>query len=328
MDLIFALLFFITLLLIPIVIVQPSLIFRGLNVSRKQAGMVMFAISVTLFIIAGVLSPQNAQPRKAVEGTKTPISSQPLTPTITKPTATPFPSLTKGVHATVVKVVDGDTLTVKLDGKNQTVRVIGIDTPETVDPRKPVQCFGIAASNRAEQLLTGKEVELESDPTQGNTDKYGRLLRFVWLDNGKTDYGLSTIAEGYAHEYTYATPYKYQKHYKAAQKEATTKKLGLWADTACTTPTPTSVKVTPMSHGEPTNTPVPALQQTSTSKTTNSDVNSGGTYTGSLSGDKDCKDFATHAEAQSYFVAKGGSTSNNVDNLDSDHDGIACESLP
>lgn len=69
----------------------------------------------------------------------------------------------------------------------------------------------------------------------------------------------------------------------------------------------------------PTNTPQPIQQTPETS---------GGTYTGSLSGDRDCGDFATHAEAQAYFVAKGGNPSNNVDRLDADHDGLACESLP
>jgi len=135
----------------------------------------------------------------------------------------------------VVKVVDGDTLDVEIGGVRDKIRVIGIDTPEVVDPRKPVECFGKAASDFAKQTLSGKTVELESDPTQGDRDKYDRLLRFVFLSEGATDYGKLAISEGYAHEYTYDLPYKYQKDYKLAEHDAQKTKKGLWADNACPT---------------------------------------------------------------------------------------------
>jgi micrococcal nuclease len=73
----------------------------------------------------------------------------------------------------VVRVVDGDTVVIAPD---TTVRLIGIDTPETVDPRKPVQCFGREASAYAHLLLDGRSVSLEYDPTQGRLDRYGRTL--------------------------------------------------------------------------------------------------------------------------------------------------------
>jgi len=132
----------------------------------------------------------------------------------------------------VVSVVDGDTIKVSLNGETQTVRLIGIDTPETVDPRKPVQCFGKEASAKAKTVLTGQMVRLESDPTQGDLDKYQRLLRYVFLSDG-TFFNEMMVAEGYAHEYTYDTPYQYQAEFKAAQAAAEKAQLGLWSPATC-----------------------------------------------------------------------------------------------
>ena len=146
----------------------------------------------------------------------------------------------------VVKVVDGDTIDVSIDGKIERIRLIGIDTPETVDPRKPVQCFGVEASNKAKATLTGKKISLENDSTQGERDKYNRLLRYVFLEDG-TNFNLFMIKEGYAYEYTYNLPYKYQSEFKQAQKDAEINKKGLWAPGACEEePTPAPVTTTPV----------------------------------------------------------------------------------
>ena len=132
----------------------------------------------------------------------------------------------------VAKVIDGDTISIIKGGKAVTLRLIGLDTPETVDPRKPVQCFGKAASDTAKELLTGKTVRLELDSSQGLLDKYGRTLAYVFLPNG-TLFNQHMIAEGYGHEYTYNLPYKYQKEFKAAEARAREEKKGLWADDTC-----------------------------------------------------------------------------------------------
>ncbi|NTU99441.1 YHYH domain-containing protein [Candidatus Falkowbacteria bacterium] len=132
----------------------------------------------------------------------------------------------------VVKVVDGDTVDVLIDGQTKRLRLIGINTPETVDPRKPVECFGKEASANAKKLLSGQEVSLEADDSQDSQDKYGRLLRYVRTKDGLF-YNLEAIKQGYAYEYTYDIPYKYQKEFKAAQAEAQAAKVGLWADGAC-----------------------------------------------------------------------------------------------
>jgi micrococcal nuclease len=133
----------------------------------------------------------------------------------------------------VVYVTDGDTIKVMRDGAKETVRLIGVDTPETKDPRKPVQCFGREASKKTTDLLLGKHVRLEYDPVAGDKDKYGRLLRYVFLDDG-TNISRQLIFDGYAHEYTYgAQLYKYRDDFMAAEKDARENKRGLWADDAC-----------------------------------------------------------------------------------------------
>lgn len=139
------------------------------------------------------------------------------------------------IEATFLRVVDGDTIVVSLNGKKETVRIIGIDTPEVVDPRKKVECFGKEASDKAKKYFaeTDKKVWLEADETQANRDKYQRLLRYIFTDDNSIDFGKVMIELGYASEYTYSTPYKYQTIYKQAEKEAKDGRKGLWADNAC-----------------------------------------------------------------------------------------------
>ena len=149
----------------------------------------------------------------------------------------------------MVRVVDGDTVVVAPD---TTVRLIGIDTPETVDPRKPVQCFGREASAYAHLLLDGRSVWLEYDPSQGRLDKYRRTLAYVWMPDGRL-FNEVMIADGYAHEYTYDLPYRYQATFIAAERAARESDRGLWSPTTCngdttsatTTPPPAAGSVRP-----------------------------------------------------------------------------------
>jgi micrococcal nuclease len=121
----------------------------------------------------------------------------------------------------VTRVVDGDTI--EIEG-GERVRYIGIDTPETVDPRKPVQCFGVEASNKNKELVGGKTVRLEKDTT--DRDKYKRLLRYVYA--GDTFINLELVRQGFAYSYSYPPDIKYQEQIVAAQKEAENSKNGLW----------------------------------------------------------------------------------------------------
>lgn len=145
------------------------------------------------------------------------------------PTTTPN---TVGVYYEVTKVTDGDTLHVSIDGQDETVRLIGINTPETVDPRRPVECFGKEASERMKEIAGGKIVRLEYDDTQSLRDTYGRLLAYVYLEDGQM-INRKMVAEGYAYEYTYLTPYKYQREFRDLQQLAQSGGRGLWSESTC-----------------------------------------------------------------------------------------------
>lgn len=151
-----------------------------------------------------------------------PASHLPLPPTIPS-TPTPADTLGETTQAEflVTKVVDGDTFEIE---SGERVRLIGIDTPETVDPRRPVGCFGYEASNVTKGLLEGKRVKMEGDLT--DRDKYGRLLRYVWLDNLFVNEYL--VREGFAQSSSYPPDVKYQGLFDAAEIEARESKRGLW----------------------------------------------------------------------------------------------------
>ncbi len=129
----------------------------------------------------------------------------------------------------VVDVADGDTITVSRECEPVTVRLIGVDTPETVDPRKPMQCFGKEASDFTKSALKGKKVKIETDDSQDTFDKYGRLLGYVRLEDG-TNFNLKLLEEGYAYEYTYEKAYRYQKEFKEAEVNAKADLKGLWGE--------------------------------------------------------------------------------------------------
>ncbi len=130
----------------------------------------------------------------------------------------------------VVEIVDGDTIKIDYNGSVEPVRLIGIDTPEVVDPRKPVQCFGRDASTEAKKLLSGKNVYIEFDQSQGDRDKYGRLLLYIWRKDDNLFINDYLVRQGFAHEYTYNLPYKYQAQFKAAEAEAREAGRGLWGE--------------------------------------------------------------------------------------------------
>jgi micrococcal nuclease len=153
-----------------------------------------------------------------------------------KPTAA---SAARRTAARVVRVVDGDTVDLVVEGRTERVRLIGVNTPESVDPRRPVECLGREASARAKELLpAGAEVQVEPDPTQDTRDRFGRLLLYVYLPSGQS-LGLELTRQGLASEYTYDRPYRDQALHRSAQREAQTAGRGLWAPGACAIePTP------------------------------------------------------------------------------------------
>ena len=130
----------------------------------------------------------------------------------------------QGEKASVVEVVDGDTIKVNLGGGFYTVRYIGVDTPETKHPTVGVECYGREASAANQQLVGGKTVLLEKDVSE--TDRYGRLLRYVWLEGELVNERL--VRQGYAVSSTYPPDVKYQERFLAAQREAREADRGLW----------------------------------------------------------------------------------------------------
>lgn len=139
---------------------------------------------------------------------------------------------TIGTYYTVTKVTDGDTIHIRMDGQDETVRLIGINTPETVDPRRSVECFGKEASEAMKSFVEGKIVRLEYDDSQSLRDTYGRILAYVYLEDGQM-VNRKMVAEGYAYEYTYMMPYHYQKEFRQVQQLAKTSLRGLWSPSTC-----------------------------------------------------------------------------------------------
>lgn len=230
------------------------------------------------------------------------------------------PDASQLTAATVARVVDGDTVHVTLDGQDATLRLIGVDTPETVDPRGPVGCFGREASTFTKHLLSvGTQVWLERDVSE--TDRYGRLLRYVWIAFDATDprfadlVGLDgvedgqlvlvnqlLVGQGYAASSAYPPDVAYQTTFVDDQRAARDAGRGLWG--ACS-----AFGVPAASQqGQPTARPTPpaprpptaAAGQTTAGDATG-DVSAGGTscdpsYPGvcippiSVAGDLDCGD--------------------------------------
>jgi micrococcal nuclease len=131
--------------------------------------------------------------------------------------------------AAVVRVVDGDTLVIDRGNGAERVRLVGVDTPETVAPNAPVECFGPEASAYLTDLLSGATVRLDQDPSQGDTDRYGRLLRYVWVP---TDDGAWNSVEALLLSGGFAEPYRDSHSRKAGfdvlGAEAQTAGRGLW----------------------------------------------------------------------------------------------------
>lgn len=128
--------------------------------------------------------------------------------------------------ATVVAVIDGDTLDVQTSAGEERVRIIGIDTPEIGRDGEPSECYAQEARTFLDGLVYGREVELRPDATQDDTDDYGRALRHVIIDGDSA--ARMSIAVGAGHEYTYEVPYEGRDEHLAAEEEARAEHAGLW----------------------------------------------------------------------------------------------------
>ena len=133
-------------------------------------------------------------------------------------------------NARVTKVVDGDTIVVDTGGRELRVRMIGFDTPESVDPRRPVECFGKEASRHLAELAPpGTDVRLERDAEQ--EDRYGRTLAYVYRASDGVFLNERMLIDGYANVLSIAPNVAHAEQFRAAEREARAAGRGLW--TAC-----------------------------------------------------------------------------------------------
>ncbi len=201
---------------------------RGPRTAPATAVLVIVAAILALFALAAC--EDETLPRDTPGATRTAVT--------TAPTASPAPpSFPDGTTpAKVVRVVDGDTIEVEVVGETYKVRYIGIDTPETVDPRRPVGCFGEEASAANRALVEGLIVGLEGDVS--DTDAFGRLLRYVWVSSHEMDNAI-LVRDGYAQASAYPPDVRYQDFFDGLEAGARSAGRGLWGPVCLETSAPT-----------------------------------------------------------------------------------------
>jgi micrococcal nuclease len=191
----------------------------------------MAGVLVTLLLIACDDSTDEVTP------SPTRTSAVAITPSPTPTTLPAEYSFPAGAEpAAVTRIIDGDTIEVEIEGQLYTVRYIGIDTPETVDPRRPVECYGKQASAYNELLVGGLIVGLEKDVSE--TDQFGRLLRYVWLNQTEMANAV-LVRDGYADASAYPPDVLYQQLFEGLEADARAAGRGLWGDVCLETPSPT-----------------------------------------------------------------------------------------
>jgi micrococcal nuclease len=146
----------------------------------------------------------------------------------TSTTAVPAGPGAVTANATVTKVVDGDTIDVDSRGDDLRIRMIGFNTPESVDPRRPVECFGKEASKHLASLIpVGTPVRVERDAEEH--DRYGRTLAYVYRASDGLFLNLQMVVDGYAHALTIPPNDTFATLFVAAERAARAASLGLWA---------------------------------------------------------------------------------------------------
>jgi micrococcal nuclease len=155
-----------------------------------------------------------------------PATTVTRTKTVTAQPSPRSPNLTPAARRTalVTRVVDGDTAHVRYHGRDVTIRFIGVDTPETVAPGQPIECYGPEASAFTTKKLAGETVRLEFDVDR--IDPYGRTLAYIWL--GRTLFNETLVRDGFAMVATYPPDTRYVQRFQAAQGDARGDGRGLW----------------------------------------------------------------------------------------------------
>ncbi|MFZ3579580.1 thermonuclease family protein [Virgibacillus sp. DJP39] len=280
------------------------------------------AISVILILLAGCGtessspsdSKENNQPAEETEnGTNTQETNENKQTTNDKTSEEDnngnTQNNTKSPNATVTRVIDGDTIEISMNGKNEDVRLLLIDTPETVHPSKPVEPFGKAASQFVKDKLTGEKVRVKVGKEE--RDKYGRLLAYVFI-NGET------IQEKLLRQGLARTAYLYNDltmldEFHTVQSKAKNNDQGVWS-------IPGYAHVD-HNHG------FHYQDEPSSEPTEDKNRETSGLLYDPSGPDRDCGDFDTHQQAQDFYEAAGG-PQKDPHRLDGDGEGVACDSLP
>ena len=206
-------------------------------------------LASTVVVVIGGCSGSLPQARTAQPSVALPSPAD----SVPDPSRGPAPSVDRGLapggpvsEAAVVDVVDGDTIKVRIEGTVYTLRYIGIDTPETVKPGSPVEWMGPEASAANHRLVDGETVFLERDVSE--TDRFGRLLRYVWLaiPGGWLMVNNELVLQGFAYSSAYPPDVKYQALFDASMAVARAADRGLWG----ATPPPSSASGTPSTAGD------------------------------------------------------------------------------
>ena len=233
MNILFILLFLFSFTALVVGLVKPLLFSRFRITTRKSAGLTFGGLLLLFLILSVATTPPTDRPAE----TKNSVQDTGVVQETKQPQQT-VKTVSNSDTFLVTRVIDGDTIEIEGGIK---VRYIGIDTPETVDPRKPVQCFGVEASNKNKELVSGKRVRLEKDISE--TDKYGRLLRYVYV--GDTFVNLELVRNGYAYASSYPPDISHQSQFTEAQRLAKEQSKGLWGSCSSDTPTATQTPSTP-----------------------------------------------------------------------------------
>jgi len=255
MEYVFLFIFLFSLLGLAAGLLKPNFLKRvvGRDLSRRQNLLIYSALIFFSFVGVGVTAPEIDTPPSPVtqfnesstndeinveqggdsEGSIEQVGAHEPTPA----------SAQAGELYQVTRVVDGDTIEVRINNETKVVRYIGINTPETVHPSKPVECFGREASDKNKALVAGKRVRLIQDVS--DTDRYGRLLRYVYV--GEVFVNEELVRQGYANASTYPPDVAMSERFRQAEEEARLNQRGLWGS-ACSgreaTAAPAPVPVT------------------------------------------------------------------------------------
>ena len=170
--------------------------------SKKRLAVSFVALCLILFL-SGLVYAQKSQP---------PI---------------PAKDFSSSIAYKVERIVDGDTVVLLMEGKKTKVRLIGVDTPETVHPSKPVEAYGKEASQFTRNLLEGESVYIEYESGASELDKYGRLLAYLYRAPDGLFVNLEIVRQGYGHAYT-QYPFQHMELFRTYEKKATHAGKGLW----------------------------------------------------------------------------------------------------